>query len=499
MISKSSANKTIFYLYTSSKGKKFFHDPVKNEVYWDVPFNSIIFDGNTNQQISYEQANPGGANYFGQIGQGAHSNLTSESIRRSNSQVRLITRSRSRKGSLFSNKTKISSDLPYYLPPSILSDKDSASFEDFAKANFRKLGKKKSGTRLDLLLYDENPNSMPLLNFSDSKLIKKAAMSFTLIVRYMNNTEEVPLSQITRIAAESPYLVDEIYMQLFRQVRSCKVIDATYRGWDIIMVMCTLFIPSKKVVGVVRSFLSTFSSYSNRVVARAARLSYIRFIAIVDSGKAPRDVSDSYVDSLVNNKLRHIFGASLNEIFYVQNIYLYDTTFVPIFLQSLCDALTARDVFHTEGIFQVTIDSKRLDTLVAEIESGKNVFQSATVLELGSLLKKFISDLLPPLIAIQAVKDVKTKEIVKIADALPKVQKDTLAYIVGFVRAFCKEAKKEVEPYAMIFGSNVLQTKNLPSKSMKESLQLAKVIMQKLIVDWDVSWVYRNDGGGRKQ
>ena len=162
---------------------------------------------------------------------------------------------------------------------------------------------------------------------------------------------------------------------------------------------------------------------------------------------------------------------------------------MPVFLQSLCEALVARDAFKAEGMFQVTVDAKRVAALVADAEGGKDVMQAASVLELGALLKRFISELQPPLMAVAAVKDARMEDVVGIAEALPKVQKDTLAYLVAFIRRFCSEGNRDVEPYAMIFGSNIMQTRDMSSESMKEGVQVAKATMQKLIADWDVSWV----------
>ncbi|KAH0785545.1 RhoGAP domain containing protein [Histomonas meleagridis] len=489
MISQKSSDRTIFYLFTSSKGKNYFHDPVKNEVFWDVPYNSIIYDGKTNQQINYEQANPNGPKISSPSGHNKLPPMPSLN-RRAGSQPKLTpVRRRQRKATLFSCETKVTSDLPPYLPPSILTDKDTVPFQDFAQKNFRKTGKKKS--RSDLFVYDENTNLIPLLDITDSKLVKKSVSIFTFIVHYMNDSESTPISQLIHIVNESSILIDEIYVQLLRQVYSCKSNDAIYRGWDLILVMCTLLIPTPKVQSLVRSFLSTYSFDNNKVVARISRLSYLRFVSLI-KGKPPREVNDTYIDTIIENKLRHLFGSSLYEILYVQNIYSYNNSPLPVFLQTLCDALISRDVFHTDGIFQVTIEAKRLNSLVFDIESGKDVLQYATVLELGSLLKKFISELQPPLISIADVKDVPIDDVPKVADNLPKVQKDALAYLVQFIRRFCTEGNKDVEPYAMLFGSNILQTRDLASDCMKEYVQLAKSTMQKLIADWDVGFLNSN-------
>ncbi|KAH0792557.1 RhoGAP domain containing protein [Histomonas meleagridis] len=432
-------------------------------------------------QISYKQASH---NSLRSLVRNENGKLRSTPLltKHTNSQQKIITRHRGRKATLFSCETKISSDLPPYLPLSILTDKDTVLFQDFAQKNFRKVGKKKSNARADVLSYDENPNMMPLLEISDSKLAKKAVLTFTYIVHYMNDSETTPISQFIHIANESPILIDETYVELLRQVYTCKSNDACYRGWDLILVMCTILIPSQKVQSLVRSFLSTYSYDINKVIARISRLSYIRFVTLI-KGKPPSDLNDTYIDTIIENKLRHLFGSSLSEILYVQNFYSYNNSPLPLFLQKLCETLIARG--DVEDILFNT-DSERLNSLVVDIEAGKDVLQNATVKELGSLLKRFLSKLQPPLISINDVKDVPLDDIPKVINNLPKIQKDTLAYLTQFIRKICKNGNKDVEPYAQIISSNIVQIQDLPKDCIKEYVHLAKVTMLKLIADWNV-------------
>ena len=51
--SRATGNEVHFYAYLpKNSGERYFHDPISNKVYWEVPQDAIVIDGKTSQTIN---------------------------------------------------------------------------------------------------------------------------------------------------------------------------------------------------------------------------------------------------------------------------------------------------------------------------------------------------------------------------------------------------------------------------------------------------------------
>lgn len=488
MLSISTANEVRYYLFKTDSGKYYFHEPITNKVIWDPIPNSLIFDGITYEKIDFDKLNQ-------PVNTDVQEDKETIELNRSNRRHfktynSLISRSpvlltRSHKRTL-SSCERGTTTLPSYLPKSIIDDQKLPTLQEFAKTFFRK-AKKTS--------YDESQSSIPLLNIQDSKIVKRASKIFSFILKYMNG-EKLQVSTLTNIVKEQPILYDEAYVQLIRQTKGAKSREAVYRGWELILVMCSLFLPSAEVQKVVRSFLSTNSFDNNKSIAGVSKLSYIRFIAMCDAKSSffLKEVTDDFINSIPSNKNKFpfYFGISMNEIFYGYSIESNNSQ-VPEFLKKVSNAILKKSADKAEGIFQ-SINKKELTDLAREIEKGnESLYETASILQLGALLKYFISELPQPLVPISVLQGHKPEEYLKILDEIPEYNKNTLGYLIGFISHYCKKTNKSPEGYIIIFGYSIFKVDNLNKDKAIEETKIFKPFMQKFTSEWDVSFIYNEN------
>ncbi|KAH0790979.1 RhoGAP domain containing protein [Histomonas meleagridis] len=488
--SRATGNEILFYAYLpKSNGKRYFHDPISNKVFWEVPDDSNVVDGNTFEKINIDSTNT-----KKEITRAKSALVLNDKKLVTNTKIR--TRTFNKKMTLASTETctqKIDHTiLPPYLPSSIKEDQNLISFEDFAHKNFRyfQSKKKKSTQSAEYLSYNENVNLIPFLNI-DSKHVKDAVKSFEFIINYTKNMEYYPVMPLVRIASKSNDLVDEIYTQLIRQTYFCKFQNIISRGWELILVMCTLFLPSESIRPMIKSFLASSSFSAQKQFAKAAQLSYIRFMSLCDKGSNFRDLSDSVINNIPNHTKRcpFLFGSSLSEVFFVQNQALINSP-VPIFIHKLCETLLKRGITKADGAFQVQADKNVLNELVQKVDAEYDIFESTEILDLASLLKKLMADFPQPLLEISSLRNLNEDQYVEYVLKLPKIYRNTLAYIIGFIRRFCTGSGKELSVFGMIFGLNVMHCTTLNPAEMKDFAAMSSKVMLKLLKDWDVSDIY---------
>jgi hypothetical protein len=378
------------------------------------------------------------------------------------------------------------------------SDQNLIDLAAFAKAHFRpsKKSSKKSAPADDPSVASESAALIPLLKSVDHKNSKAAVKLFSYVVAYGKNANERPLASfVENLSLE---LVDEAFMQVIRQTRQNPSPEATVRMWHLLLCLSTLFFASPVIQPVVRQTLATAAFGGNVVIAQFAQLAYFRFDARCQIGAHVKAPPAQFVESIPShvNECHMTLGASLCELMWHQR-----TTFpkcrVPVFMHRICKALIGQGAFEKEGVFKNVGNQVVVEKLCADIDNGTAALADADLTVLATVFKRWLALLPWPMVPIDVypklLEQDQGKNYVAIADDLPRISRDSLAYLVGFLKDFVKAEPRTgmgLVPVAMMFGLTVVRPSHFHQTKMRELYEVSKDFMVALVQSWDVSDVY---------
>ncbi|OHS97991.1 Rho GTPase activating protein [Tritrichomonas foetus] len=409
----------------------------------------------------------------------------------------------------------IQKEIIEYLPPSIKADKDELiSFRDFALLNFNlkiKKSKNKKITIDDIITADLLPKNIPLLKKSyESKInVKTSQKIYDLIIHYsttQNKTNKPNESlQIVHLIQNNLNLIDETFMELFKQVNGNTSVEASNQIWDLILILSTIFVSSPLTQKVIRSFLATKSFVTNKNIASKSQLCYIRFLArCITNENIQRKITDNFILSIPNHINDNNYtqgggfsiGASIYELFFHQRRKNPNLR-IPLFLHKICEKIIqCNNKNPKEGIFKLPGNKLSVDKMVDDLDTNQFDFNNEDydVFDLASLLKRFLGEMPESLINEELVEEIKSKKnYIEIVERLGTIQRNTLGYIVGFLKKFLTISNIGLTPLSMTFGTNIMRVNSIDPMKIKELTEVAKIFMSNLIETWDVSFIYPID------
>ncbi|CAH0478355.1 unnamed protein product [Peronospora belbahrii] len=179
-------------------------------------------------------------------------------------------------------------------------EKDALAFNHFEKlrgfnaqsedALAKKLCWESRAISQSLSVLDDNPDEVPSLTMSAS--LGQMALSINrCILGYMRDRivfyREMLAQYILQIALMKPSLVDEIYLQLMKQLTKNPKRDSSIRGWSLFAMCCTSFPPSLALQQYVLLFLKAQVAESNsfwRLVRNFAAYSLKKLENLLENG-----------------------------------------------------------------------------------------------------------------------------------------------------------------------------------------------------------------------
>jgi hypothetical protein len=514
-----------FYPYKDRRtGRVYFHNPITNEVVWQVPVNarvstkncSVAFD--TEIPVQESKLSPPLETVLAESIPRVRS--TPMMPRASFSVAPAASNGQPKKKWRKSMSAKLSdmSDLagldapmdnrsdssPVYMPDSIQADQNPIDWSEFARDHLRRphklFGRSSSASADEICLADDNSSSIPVLKKVDDRKVKNAKALFTYILSYGKRDKAQPISSYLNMLKDSPELIDEAFIQLIRQTRNNPSIDAMHRMWDLLFVISTLFSPSPFIQGVVRHVLAKSAFGQNKAVAQIAQVTYLRFDARCRSCSSMRAIPPGLTEIPAQlEDCPYVIGMSLFELMWRQR-KSHPRLPIPLLMHKFCEYLIEKGALESEGTFQQAPPWASLEKLASILDSGRDIFAESDLAGMAGLFKKWLLELpvslIPPEAYPSLVAQRKSMKFIQVIEAIPRVHRDSLAYLVGFLKVFAaanEKTKVDPETVARLFGSNCMRVVLDRPEEIRESSELAREVMQKLIDSWDVQRLYPLD------
>ena len=405
----------------------YFHNPIRNEVTWREPERAKIFDGVTLQPFQGGDPTPGNISYshssdilpipsvFIKVGkprgrarlhrQMSH-DFTEESTvysrssggRRISTLHALFTPAEVQQESHLMG-TGVT-DVPRYFPESIVADKHLVNVSEWARqfiAVRKSSSRKKKGhmaTAETMLHFDDSFANIPLLNYIE-KQTKNAVKLFSYALSYGKRKHDKPVSFYVDIIWNNRDLIDEAFVQLIKLMTNNPNNESLFRIWELMIILCTLFLPGPKVVDFVKQFLAGVALDSNKEAAKFAQLSYLRLQARLLTQSCIEELPEPFILSGYPghvNECRSIMGITLWELMWRQRRDRPKMR-IPMFLYELLEALIKKGAFESAETFTYPGNKKRIEEMVHEFDTGCDVYTTSTLLDLASLFKRWIQRL----------------------------------------------------------------------------------------------------------
>ena len=492
MISIPKGKDDIYYAYKEKSGKLYFHEPIKNITSWEVPPNSVIYDGEKLLLLKYVDGNnidPREKRHTKSPFKHFSSCLPKDNIILEFSRKKFIQKRLSVSYICNANSNFVQENLKY-LPFSIEADRKLTAFQGFIDKHFALNTKKKNSRKL--LILKEVPEFATAFTQDESKIINCIKNSEKLISRYIKKQKAIKIYKLVHIVSSSVFVVDEIYLQLLYWLKITKTVDSRYRCWELLLVMATLLLPDEQIRPIIRNFLAISSFSIHKTISRIAQLSYIRFTSMCKTNCNFRDLSDKAIAQIPYHLINcpFLIGASLHELSFLQNTTSNFLMPVPIFVHKICEIIIEKGSSSQNEIFQVSSSKQKMDEIINEIDIGIIDLSKIDVKVLGSLLKKWICSLPEPLVPSSLLSKYPIDNYLEIISKINELNKNVLGYLVGFLTRFYGKSNQNIDTISFIFGYDIMKLSTINPSEIKKYTAIAKSFFRKLIEEWDVSFIY---------
>ena len=381
-------------------------------------------------------------------------------------------------------------------------------FADFAKEYFKKQKKrivfKRTQVSLDSLIsFQSKPIDSPLLSSLPERYTKDAIKCFNLILSYTGaNGKKVPHSAtliVGMLYVEEP-LIDEVYFQIIKQTQHNPRPDCLIDTFNLFLIIATIFPSTLNSETWIKSFLSQKMDDPDLAVSTLAKFIYIRFQTRCLIGKAYTGLLEHQITviPLQIYASHQAFGVTLSEVMWNQRKFSKDFP-IPLILYRLIQILIDDDCFNYLGIFRLSGNLKEVELSAERINKGdEDVLKNRKIDDIASLLKLWLRDLVDPLIPYHKLDELLNcpeSQYIIFVNSLPKVNRLTLAYLIGFLQELVKhesETKMSDNNLAIVFGPNIVQTKETLINGQR-CMEVGRSFVLTLIHQWDVSSIYPID------
>lgn len=511
------ARKLCLYVYHDPiSGKRYFHDPITNEVYWRPVEGSYLIDAKSNEQIIVGESDMfSSSEYFEIKKQKINYSRTTHRISTLpiilNSHDMNIQRTRHQRrseclyGSFIDKNINDISGLPIYIPGKILEDQKPLDICKFCVENFNNRTRggvfsKKPIPPEELFNFSTDKTEYPILVSTPQFLQKNVLKLHKYITGYCKQKPKYNPYIIVQYIHKEQRLIDEAYIMVLKLTRNNPDEAYKVRLWGIMLTLCTYFPPLPTYQPLIRHILSTNAmAAAKNGIPHIAKVAYIRFIARCDSCEVLPLKSEQWTNLIPTHTTQFdfVFGAPLLELLYRQRQISPKAT-IPIFMHKICQEILNAGGKKMENVFCLPGNKSVIDMVVQYCDEGKVQLDKVDLIDLTSVLKRWLGDLPDSLIPISLYWDLeislKRNSLMAFIDKLPKVNHDTLGYLIGFLQEFVeveKDTKVGVKQLSLVFGINVVRTVNTSDQyGMKQVAEVGSRVVTYLLENWDTSFIY---------
>ncbi|OHS97106.1 hypothetical protein TRFO_09677 [Tritrichomonas foetus] len=298
------------------------------------------------------------------------------------------------------------------------------------------------------------------------------------------------LIDLIKFVQENPSLVDEIYVELWKQTIKAPAASLTL-GLNALATMATMFCPSE----LIRPYLL------NHVAKVAQNNEYARFVLIrldtICAANGPTIVYREDKDIIAiqgHNTTAYLnFNVSPFEIFWHQR-RTRPWCPIPVCMYMMIDAINQNGGRQRNGIFRTTGNKSRIDELARKSNAGEEYLKGENLDDISALLKKWLRDIpgkiIPLPLAEEWTKAVNSNSSIAFAESLDNPSKCILKYLVGFIRdlATCSsQTDMDAQALANAFGPH-LTFEDDPDPISFQNRQ--RSFLLQLIEGWDIGNIY---------
>ena len=497
----------------------YFHDPIRNKVMWNEPEGVDVYDGVTNEPFASKVAEkipslvPGDRNHglqrvCLQIPKIIHNRKVSQDsffpgleleldklrAKRRQSKLRELVdteKEKPRTQRVFDTLDVGTSMRDF--ANTIANDRNLVNVTEWAKENLRgnkRSWRKKSDVRYDeLLSYDENLSSVPLLNNME-KQQKNAVKLFMFALAYGKKKNDKPITTYVELIWNNRQTINEAYVQVIKLLTNTPSVEIQYQMWKLMLVLTTLFLASGRVSDLVKQFLSKAAFSSDKEEAKRAQLCYLRYYSNSYRGGSVENLPDATVLQKIPDQITSctkVIGITLLELMWRQKQDKPKLS-IPFFLLEMCKVIIDKGGLKSPDTFTVSGNKKGIDDLVSKIDIGDSeCLQASNLHDLAYVFKWWLRLLPIPVVPSESVT---MTNVVEAAERIPGPNKETLAYIVGFLKEYIQEQPDRRTMLCMMFGSSLVRLESSDPIMVKEMSDLSRDFLETLIDNWDVSWIY---------
>ena len=345
--------------------------------------------------------------------------------------------------------------------------------------------------------WSDKPLKDPLVQTIKGKEAKIAIKNFQLVQKLTGvpsaKTVKGDICTLVHTLKESPFLVDEVYMDLWKQTIKAAD-DKLDMGLKTFLVLATLFVPGKPFRRpLLRHIAKLAKNYD------VAKFVFVRLDAICREQKPICDCKDdTSVKAIPSHpqQSKFNFGVSLWEIFNHQRISCGKMP-IPMCMYKMLARIQALNGFDHVGIFRLPGNMKRIDdVLIPNANSERELFSEQDDVDtIASLVKRWLRDIPGKIIHeedVPRLMDVgSVDKAIQFAESLEYPSKNVLMYLIGYLRDCAShenENKMTQKNIAMVFGPNIVAEND--SVNAMEVQQKIQFFLQALLEKWDTSSLY---------
>ena len=498
-----------YYQFTDSHGSFYYHDPIHNVVQWHFPLGSKVINFETGLEVNEGPKPSGNVTKFKLDNQTPHASF---SLKPRNSSKTIRTPI-SKKGSL-SNLFSISyisgkeTENASYYPPRLIEDRNKQFDISLLSANLnvkRSLFRPKAQDYDRHLSYEDNmqPNNAPLLKTTEP-FPKAAQELFKFILDYCKPGSKLLPSGLIPLVNNDPILIDELYAQILKVLRNNPNIDYRIKGWELFCVTCSIYRIDPQSVNAQNGFNSLLCSFianstrdPTRGISHFALISYIRFT----SQKSLQYTNDELDQWIHRTSLGFKpIGSCLYEHLWFQRSTSPNCP-IPIILHELCQGLLAKKDEMSNGALLAEGRAADIEALITTLNNNLNnnnaeVLKTTSVRDIMSVIKKWLILLPNPIIPSEffdQLIECEPQNYIEFVNKLPDLHKNTLIYIIGFLRDLSKLQEitnMSESALALKFGPSIINPNPKDAQIVHQIAITAKKFMLELLHNLDVVSVY---------
>lgn len=497
-----------YAFYSQDQQKYYYKDSKTGDILWEYPYKGIVLDGNTYMKFDPKQDHskvPIPSSFKSGVIHPFNSLFTlppMESILQGKKKSGTLEIKNNRGSSSydfgFLKEEEVQSEDdapsgPNWYPPSLLEDQKEFDYITFAKNYCHKHTrdiKKRDISPEDMLMYDDTMKAIPLSRKLPRSLRKKCTYAFNFILEYGKSDKHVDPEYLIQFLSKNKDLVGEILLELIKQTRNNPNFDNLKRTWNLFLVVATIFHAPKHVIPIVRQTCAATIFGPQQELVDIATLCYLRFIA--------RNTSDENLTEFPNQKWimsvwkfsNHdiVFGVSLYEQLWQQKDK-YPLCPIPYYIHHLCYMVMQKGATRTEKFLSLTsnIDVK---PYIDSANNGNEDFSSLELDDLVTIMKTYFKMMPGKVIPISYLSTAQGRDRIQLAESLPAGIKETLAYLIGFLKKFITiKCQYDSKALAMAFAKHIICFDNKPNAKVLEK-EIAIGFISTLLRDWNVSFIY---------